>query len=154
MEDYYMPYQIRYTNAQILFLLRIFHIIKEGNWVQPNGEIIENSYDLLRDTSVAHINGNAMTSSPPASDKTLNQIYYKDKVLGIYNELNDRLSRCSDGELLIARYANRLTVKQLCDIFKIQRQQVYRRCQLGIKYLSGREKKRIDYKSWLRNKGG
>ena len=148
-----MEIEKRYTNAQILFLLKYFYIIKEGNWIQPNGEIIENDYDLLRDTSIAHINGNAMTSSPPASDRTLNQIYYKDKVLQIYNELNERLSRCSDGELLIGRYANRLTVKQLCDMFRIQRQQVYRRCQLAIKYLSGRERKRIDYKDWLRNKG-
>jgi len=151
--DYYAPHQIKFRNAQILFLLRIFHIIKEGNWIQPNGEIIENGYDLLRDTSIAHINGNAMVSSPPASDRTLNQIYYQDKVLQIYNELNDRLSRCSDGELLIARYANRLTVKQLCDSFKIQRQQVYHRCQRAIKYLSGREAKKINYKTWLRNKG-
>jgi len=151
--DYYIPHQIRFSKPQILFLLKNYHIIKEGNWVQPNGEIIENGYDLLRDTSIAHINGNAMVSSPPASDRTLNQIYYKEKILQIYNELNDRLSRCADGELLIARFANRVPVRQLCDSFKIQRQQVYHRCQRAIKYLSGRKAKKTNYKTWLQNKG-
>lgn len=165
MEDsWFSPDSIRFTNAQIVFLVKYFHTIKAGDWMNPNGlvsksgkylDIIENSdYELLGDTSIANIKGGNMVSSPPASDRTLTKVYYQDKILEIFNELDARLNRCDDKDLLIERYANDIKVEQLCRMLKVKRNHIYYKCQRAIKYLSGRTRKKIDYKTWLRNKGG
>lgn len=154
-ELWFSPNEIRFTSSQWVFLLKYLTVIREGNWVNPDGSILNNGdYSLLKDTSIAKITGGSMGSSPPASDYTLRKMYYQGKVLEIAKELDTRLKSCGDGELLIARYTNRVEVRELCRLFGLGRQQVYRRCRLAIKYLSGRKQKRTDYKSWLRNKGG
>jgi len=151
--SWYAPQSISYKKDQILFLLKHLSIICDGNWISPDGSILENNdYELLKDTSIAKINGGGMGSSPPASERTLNKIYYQDKVLAIFNELDARLKACSDGELIIARYANRVEVRDLCRLFSLERQAVYRRCRLAVKYISGKQRKRTDYKSWLKNR--
>ena len=161
-ESWFTPNEIRFTNAQTRFLIKYLHVIQNGDWVDPKGQvsergrylgIIENShYELLRDTSVANIKGGNMVSSPPASDMALLKNYYKGKVLEIYNELETRLNRCSDKDLLIARYANDTRIEQLCGIFKVKRNHIYYRCQRAIKFLSGRKMRKMDYKAWI--KGG
>ena len=155
MEDsWFSPNAIRFTSAQWIFLLKYLSVIKEGDWISPDGSILNNGdYSLLKDTSIAKITGGGMGSSPPASDYTLRKMHYQGKVLEIANEIDARLKVCDDGELLAARFTNRVEVKELCRLFGLTRQQVYRRCQLALKYLSGRKRKRTDYKSYLRNKG-
>lgn len=154
MEDsWFSPNAIEFKNAQIIFLLKYLSVIKEGDWISPDGSILNNGdYSLLKDTSIAKITGGGMGSSPPASDYTLRKMYYQGKVKEIANEIDARLKRCGDGDMLVARYTNRVEIRELCRLFGMGRQQVYRRCQLAIKYLSGRKPKKIDYKSWLRNK--
>lgn len=141
---------IRFRHNEIIFLLTHLSTIQKGDWVADNGAILDNGdYELLRDTSIAKITGSGMASSPPASDRTLRKIGYQAKVLEIASELDARLKACSDGALLIARYTNRQSVKELCELFGLKRQEVYRRSQLAIKYLAGRKRKKKDYKSWL-----
>lgn len=152
---YYKPEDIVFNKPQLIFLLTYLSIVRDGNWVYPDGSIQDNGdYSLLKDTSIAHINGNGMNGSPPASDYALRKLYYQEKVKEIARELDARLKLCDDGELLVERYKNRLEIKDLCRLFNLERQQVYRRSHLAIKYLSGKYRKTIDYKSWLRNKGG
>lgn len=155
MEDsWFSPNAIEFKNAQIVFLLKYLSVIREGDWISADGSILNNGdYSLLKDTSIAKITGGGMGSSPPASDYTLRKMYYQGKVLEIAREMDARLKACGDGELLIARYTNRVEIRELCRLFGLGRQEVYYRCQLAIKYLSGRKRKRTDYKSYLRNKG-
>lgn len=154
MEDsWFSPDSIRFTNAQWVFLLKYLAVIREGDWVYPDGSILNNGdYSLLKDTSIAKITGGGMNSSPPASDYTLRKMYYQSKVLEIANEIDARLKQCSDGDLLIARYANRVSIRELCQLFGLKRQEVYRRCHIAIKYLSGRKRKAVSYKEFLRNR--
>lgn len=157
MEDnlWFSPNSIEFKNAQIVFLLKYLSVIREGDWISPDGSILNNGdYSLLKDTSIAKITGGGMGSLPPASDYTLRKMYYQGKVLEIAKEIDARLKACSDGELLVARFTDRVEISELCRLFGLTRQQVYYRTHLAIKYLSGRKRKRIDYKSYLRNKGG
>ena len=155
MEDsWFSPNAIRFTSSQWIFLLKYLSIIREGDWISLDGSILNNGdYSLLKDTSIAKITGGSMGSSPPASDYTLRKMHYQGKVLEIANEIDARLKPCGDGDLLIARYTNRVSIKELCQLFGLKRQEVYYRCHLAIKYLSGRQRKKTDYKSYLRNKG-
>ena len=152
--NWFSPNAIRFTPAQWVFLLKYLSVIREGDWISPDGSILNNGdYSLLKDTSIAKITGGGMDSSPPASDYTLRKMYYQGRVKEIAGEIDTRLKRCSDGELLVARFTNRVEIRELCHLFGLGRQEVYRRCQLALKYLSGRKQKKIDYKSWLKNKG-
>ena len=150
---WFSPNEIQFKNAQWVFLLKYLSVIKEGDWISPDGSILNNGdYSLLKDTSIAKITGGGMGSSPPASDYTLRKMYYQGKVKEIAGEIDARLKRCDDGDMLIARYTNRVEIRELCRLFGMGRQQVYRRCHIAIKYLAGRKRKAISYKEWLKNK--
>ena len=161
-ELWFTPEAITFEHDQTFFLMKYYHHIKEGNWPDPKGrfyrgrflDVFDNGYDLLSGRDTVNANSVGLRSSPPVPDHLADKVYYREKILTLFNELEDGLNRCSEKDLLIERYANDVRIETLCGMFQIKQQQVYHKCQLAIKYLAGRNPKKITYKEWLRNKGG
>jgi len=158
---WFIPEAIRFEHDQTFFLIKYYHHVKEGNWPDPNGrfyrgrflDVFDNGYDLLSGRDTVNANSVGLRSSPPVPDHLADKVYYKEKILELFYELERRLDRCSEKDLLIERYANDVRIETLCGMFQITRQVVYRKCRLAIKYLTGQKAKKINYKSWVRNKG-
>ena len=150
---WYSPDSIKFQKEQVRFLLKYYFTIKNGDWPDPKGLFYEdrfldviNGRELISGRDIITANCD-LHSSPPVNSLG----FYREEILSIFHELESRLNRCSDKELLISRYARDIRIEKLCRMFGLTRQYVYHKCRVAVKYLSGPVKK-INYKSWLQSR--
>ena len=153
---WFSPDSIKFQKEQVRFLLKYYFTIKNGDWPDPKGaystederyiEFIQGR-ELISGRDIIVANSEGLHSSPPVDSLG----FYREEILSIFHELESRLNRCSDKELLINRYARDIRIEKLCRMFGLTRQYVYHKCRVALKYLSGQPKK-INYKIWLQNR--
>ena len=139
-EEFYTPDEIRYTKAQCVWLLKHLRQLQAGVWPGNDPEMIGNMADPIM------IGGGRSAGS--------RVLYIPDKdAIRVANEMVLRLGRCGrDGKLLLERFTNKKTVKELAEMFKIQRQTVYWCCHQALRYISGRRES-MEYGLFIRRKG-
>ena len=131
----YNPEEIVYTKAQLMFL--IFHLreLEAGCWPGIENDIVMPSGDIIRG----------------------NQGTFKSRILYVWNpdalkvarEVNTRLQMCGrDGAIVKMRFADHLSVQEVCDITKLERRTVFYCTHHCLKYMEGGYRPKSPYRPW------
>ena len=130
---YFHPDDITYTHAQLMFLLYHLHTLEAGCYPGIENEVVMSGGQL--DPSGGGCRGSVVPYKPNGD------------ALRMANELNARLKLCGrDGQIVRMRFADHLSVKQVCELMHLERRWVFHCSQQCLKFMAGRSRPRQPYR--------
>ena len=125
--DWYAPYEIRFTQWQIIWILTVLYLLKAGNW--PPGD--------PNDIYIQH----CLQSGG----------YFESAVL-VAAEVEVRLDRTGDDGFIVRdKYCHNEDDRTLSRKYHLSEAEIEMRIRRVLRYVAGDARKRISYEEWVRN---
>jgi len=127
-EEFYAPYQIRFTTSQIVWLLRYLDLLKDGRW--PPGE----PDDIITRRGVE------------------GRSYFEIPVT-IAAEIDIRLEKTGDdGFILKDRFCFEQDKRTLSRKYHLSVEDIEMRIRRGLRFMSGEARKKITYQEFINHR--
>jgi len=122
----YQLYEIRFTQDQVIWLLGILPLLRNGWW--PESDDCQGSHSR--------------------------RAYFETPIL-LAREIDARLEKTeTDGAMAEGRYTLLKSYESLAKQYRFQYEEVVWRIEKAIKYISGWKRKRRSYKEWKEHRKG
>jgi len=121
---WFAPEEIRYTKAQLLFLLPHLHSLEAGCYPEIENEVMVAGEQY--DPSGGGVPGSRIPYKPNG------------EAMKIASELNTRLDMCGrDGVIVRRRFADKKSVLEVCQDMGLERRWVFHCTQQCLKFIQG-----------------